>query len=85
MAPPSAREVLRFCFLGSGRGSVADSIAVVLAWCFTSAILLFNGLFGLLLPDGNLFLRGAGTGILSSPLVYLYARARRAVHEQRTP
>ncbi|MEP6653929.1 MAG: hypothetical protein ABJA82_11245 [Myxococcales bacterium] len=33
-----------------------------------SSALVFDGLFGLLLEDGNLLIRGVGTLILSAPL-----------------
>jgi hypothetical protein len=83
MAAPGTWEVLRFCFSGRGRTSVADGVAVLSAWCLTLAILAFNAFFGLLLPDGNLLLRGVGTLILSAPLLWLYARAKRAVLARR--
>ncbi len=79
MATPGTREVLRICFFGGPRLSPAGGVAVLAAWCFALAILLFNAFFGLLLPDANLFLRGAGTLILSAPLAWLYARAKRSV------
>lgn len=82
MAAPGSWEVLRFCFSGGGRGSLADGVAVLSAWCLTLAILVFNAFFGLLLPDGNLLLRGVGTLILSAPLLWLYARAKRSVAQQ---
>jgi hypothetical protein len=44
----------------------------------------FNAFFPLLLPDGNLLLRGVGTLILAAPLMWLYARAKRAVLARRT-
>jgi hypothetical protein len=44
---------------------------------------VFNAFFGLLLPDGNLLLRGVGTLILSAPLLWLYARAKRSVLNRR--
>ena len=77
-------EVLRFCFSGGGRGSLADGLAVLAAWCLTVAILVFNAFFGLLLPDGNLLLRGVGTLILAAPLLGLYARAKRSVVRRRS-
>ena len=49
------------------------------AWCLTLTILFFNAFFGLLLPDGNLLIRGVATLILSAPLLWLYARAKRSV------
>ena len=84
MAAPGAWEALRFCFCGGGRSSLADGVAVLAAWCLTLAILVFNAFFGLLLPDGNLLLRGVGTLILSAPLLCLYARAKRSVLSRRT-
>ena len=84
MAAPGTWEVLRFCFSGGGRTSLADGVAVLSAWCLTLAILVFNAFFGLLLPDGNLLLRGVGTLILSAPLLWLYARAKRSVLARRT-
>jgi hypothetical protein len=84
MAAPGTWEILRFCFSGGGRSSLANAVAVVSAWCLTLAILFFNAFFGLLLPDGNLLLRGVGTLILSAPLLYLYARAKRSVLNRRT-
>ena len=81
---PGTWEVLRFCFSGGGRTSRADGVAVLSAWCLTVAILVFNAFFGLLLPDGNLLLRGVGTLILSAPLLWLYARAKRSVLARRT-
>lgn len=83
MAAPSTWDVLRFCFSGGGRSSLADGVAMVSAWCLTLAILFFNAFFGLLLPDANLFIRGVGTLILSVPLLALYARAKRAVRNRR--
>jgi hypothetical protein len=79
MAAPGTWDVLRFCFSGGGRSSLADGVAVLSAWCLTLAILVFNAFFGLLLPDGNLLLRGVGTLILSAPLVWLAADSRRDV------
>ena len=84
MTAPGSWEVLRFCFSGAGRRSLADGVAVLSAWCLTLAILVFNAFFGLLLPDGNLLLRGVGTLILSTPLLWLYARAKRSVLSRRT-
>lgn len=84
MAAPGTWEVLRFCFSGGGRTSLANGVAVLAAWCLTLAIVVFNALFGLLLPDGNLLLRGVGTLILSAPLLCLYARAKRSVLGRRT-
>ena len=81
---PGTWEVLRFCFSGGGRTSRADGVAVLSAWCLTLAILVFNALFGLLLPDGNLLLRGVGTLILSAPLRCLYVRAKRSVLGRRS-
>ena len=84
MAAPGTWDVLRFCFSGGGRRSLADGVAVLSAWCLTLAILFFNAFFGLLLPDGNLLLRGVGTLILSGPLLGLYARAKRSLLNRRT-
>ena len=84
MAAPGTREVLRFCFFGGGRSSLADGVAVVSAWCLTLAILVFNAFFGLLLEDANLLIRGVGTLILAAPLLCLYARAKRSMLERRT-
>jgi hypothetical protein len=84
MAAPGIWEVLRFCFSGGGRHSLADGVAVLSAWCLTLAILFFNAFFRLLFEDGNLFIRGVGTLILSAPLLCLYARARRSVLKRRT-
>ena len=84
MAAPGTWEVLRFCFSGGGRSSLADGVAVLFAWCLTLAILVFNAFFGLLMEDGNLLIRGVGTLILSAPLLYLYARAKRSVLDRRT-
>ena len=81
---PGTWEVLRFCFSGGGRNSLANGAAVLSAWCLTLAILFFNAFFGLLLPDGNLLLRGVGTLILSAPLLWLYARAKRSLLARRT-
>lgn len=79
MAASRTWEVLRFCFFGGGRRSLVDGVAALAAWCLTLAILFFNAFFRLLLEDGNLFLRGVGTLILSAPLLLLYARAKRSV------
>jgi hypothetical protein len=84
MAAPGTWEVLRFCFTGGGRTSLAGGVAVLSAWCLTLAILVFNACFELLLPDGNLLLRGVGTLVLSAPLLWLYARAKRSVLARRT-
>jgi hypothetical protein len=81
---PDTREVLRFCFFRRGRGSLADRGAVVAAWCLTLAVLLFNAFFGLLFEDGNFFIRGVGTLILSAPLAWLYARGKRSLLNRRT-
>ena len=84
MAAPSTWEVLRFCFSGGRRGSLADGVAILSAWCLALAILLFNAFFGLLLTDGNLLIRGVVTLILFAPLLCLYARAKRSVRERTT-
>ena len=74
---PGTWEVLRFCFSGGGRTSLADGVAILSVWCLTLAIRVFIAFFRLLLPDGNLLLRGVGTLILSAPLLWLYAQAKR--------
>lgn len=83
VAAPDTRDVLRFCFLGGGRSSLAHRSAVVAAWCLTLAILFFNAFFGLLFEDGNFFIRGVGTLILSAPLMGLHARGKRSLLERR--
>jgi membrane protein implicated in regulation of membrane protease activity len=83
MAEPGTWEVVRFCYTGGGRSSLANGVATLSAWCLTLAILVFNAFFGLLLEDGNLLLRGVGTLILAVPLLWLYARARRSVLGRR--
>jgi hypothetical protein len=77
MATASRWVVLRVCFFGAARDSLTDRIAVLAMWCFTLAVLLFNALFGRLLPDANLLIRGFGTLVLSAPLALLYARGKR--------
>ena len=84
MAPPSTWEVLRFCFFGDGRRSLADRVALLCVWCLTLAILFFNVFFGLLFPDGNLLIRGVCTLILFAPVLLLYARGKRSVLARRT-
>jgi hypothetical protein len=84
MAPPGTWEVLRFCFFGDGRKSLAHHVAVLSMWCLTLAILFFNAFFRLLLKDGNLLIRGVSTLILSAPLLWLYARGKRSVLARRT-
>ena len=84
MARPGTWEVLRFCFFGDGRRSLADYVAVLLAWGLTLAILFFNAFFRVLLQDGNLLIRGVGTLILSAPLLWLYARGKRSLLARRT-
>jgi hypothetical protein len=79
VAAPRIWEVLRFCFSGGARRSLADGLAVLSAWCLTLAILFFNAFFGWLLEDGNLLIRGVGTLILSAPLLGLYVRAKRSM------
>lgn len=54
-----------------------EALRALCCWCLTLAILVFNAFFGLLLPEGNLLLRGVGTLILSAPLLWLYAQAKR--------
>jgi hypothetical protein len=85
MTARGTREVLRFCFFGDGRSSLTDRVAVLCVWCLTLGILMFNGLFGLLLPDGNLLIRAVGTLMLSAPLLWLYARAKRANRTRHPP
>lgn len=79
VAAPDTWQVLRFCFFGRGRSSLADRAAIFAAWCLTLAILFFNAFFPLLFEDGNLFIRGVGTLIPSAPLVWLYARGKRSL------
>ena len=84
MATPDAREVLRFCFFGDGQSSLADRVAVLCVWGLTLAIFFFNAFFRLLLEDGNLLIRAVCTLILSAPLLWLYARGKRALLARRT-
>ena len=84
MAAPGTWEVLRFCFFGEGRSSLADRVAALCVWWLTLGILLFNALFGLLLKDGNLLVRGGGTLMMSAPLLWLYARGKRSLLARRT-
>jgi hypothetical protein len=84
MAPPSVPEVLRFCLFGAGRRSAFDRVAIVVTWCLALAVFFFNALFPLLFSDGNLFIRGAGTLILSAPLLGLYLRGKRSLLARRT-
>ena len=79
MAAPGTWEVLRFCFFGDGRSSLAGRIAILSAWCIALAILLFNAFFRLLLEDANLLIRGVITLVLFAPLLWLYARGKRLV------
>jgi len=83
MASPGTREILRFCLFGDGRCSPFDLVAIVVTWCLVLAVLAFNAFFPLLMPDGNLFIRGVVTLILSAPLVWLYVRGRRALLARR--
>jgi hypothetical protein len=83
MATPETWDVVRLCFLGDGRSSLADRIAILAAWCLALAVLLFNAFFGLLFEDGNLLVRGVITLVLSAPLLGLYARGKRAVRAQK--
>lgn len=85
MAAPGSWEVLRFCFSGGGRSSLVDRVAVLSAWCLALSILAFNAFFRLLLEDGNLLIRGVGTLILSAPLLFLYARAKRSLLGEPVP
>ena len=82
MAAPGTWEFLRFCFLGDGRRSLSGRLAIVCAWCFTLAVLVFNAFFGLLFEDGNLVIRGGGTLILGAPLLWPYARGKRAMRDR---
>jgi hypothetical protein len=82
MAAPTTSEVLRLCYLGDGRGSLASRIAVVAAWCVTLVVLLFNALFPVLMEDGNLLIRAVCTLILSAPLLLLYVRAKRSMRDR---
>jgi len=84
MAAPGMREVLRFCLFGDGRPSAFDRVAIGVTWCLALAVFFFNALFPLLFSDGNLFIRGAGTLILSAPLFWLYVRAKRLLLARRT-
>ena len=79
MAAPGTGRILRFCFFGDGRSSLADRVAVLAAWCLTLAVLFFNAFFRLLFEDGNLLIRGVPTLILGAPLLWLYARGKRSV------
>jgi len=83
LVAPSSREVLRFCFLGDARSSLTDRIAAVVAWCLALTVFFFNAFFRLLLEDGNLLIRAVITLILSSPLLWLYARAKRSMLGRR--
>ena len=82
MAAPGIWEVLRFCFFGDGKSSLADQVAILSAWCITLVILFFNAFFPLLLPDGNLLIRGVSTLILAAPLLWLYALGKRSVQRR---
>ena len=79
MAAPDTREVLRTCYFGNGRSSLADRVGVLFAWCLTLAILAFNASFRFVFEDGNLLIRTIPTFILGTPLFWLYARAKRSV------
>ena len=72
-------DALRFCFSRAGR------VAVVAAWFFAIAIVVFNGLFGILFRDGNLVVRGAPTLVLATPLFILYLRAKRLLRASSPP
>lgn len=76
MVTPTTRDVLRICFFGDGRRSLADRVAVFSAWCITLAVLAFNAFFRTLFEDGNLLIRGVCTLILSAPLLGLYMRGQ---------
>ena len=75
MAAPATLQILRFCFFGDGRSSLADRVAILAAWCLALAILFFNAFFGVLFEDGNLLIRAVPTLILAVPLGWLYSRA----------
>ena len=62
---------------------MAGRIAVLAAWGFALAIVLFNATFPLLFEDGNLLIRGVCTLVLAAPLVWLYFRAKRALGPRR--
>jgi hypothetical protein len=79
MREPTRSDVLRRCFFGGARRSVAERIAVVAAWCLALAILAFNALFRILFEDGNLLIRGVCTLVLAAPLLGLYFRAKRSL------
>lgn len=72
MAAPGTWEILRFCFSGGGRSSLADGVAVLSAWCLTLAILFFTLFFGLLLEDGT-YSSGVSARSSCPPLLWLYA------------
>ncbi|HEY8925718.1 MAG TPA: hypothetical protein VIU64_15130, partial [Polyangia bacterium] len=72
-------EIVHWCLFGDGSSSLFDRIAIVATWCLALALLVFNTFFPLLFEDGNLFIRGAGSLILSVPLFCLYVRGRRAL------
>ena len=76
MVTPTRRDVLRICFFGDGRRSLADRVAVFSAWCLTLAVLAFNVFFRTLFEDGNLLIRSVCTLILSAHLFALYTRGR---------
>lgn len=80
---PGKGEILRFCFFGEGRRSLADRVAIAAAWCVALAVLSFNACFPLLFSDGNLFIRGVGTLILSAPFLGLYVRGKRSLLARR--
>lgn len=82
MATPINWKVLRFCFFGDERRSLADHVAVFSAWCLTLAVFSFNASFGRVLEDGNLLIRGVCTLILSAPLLWLYARGRSRLNQR---
>jgi len=85
MAAPDTWSLLRYCFFGDGRSSLTDRVAILGAWCLALVIVFFNALFGLLFEDGNLLIRGVGTLVLATPLLWLLARRKRSLQNRTTP
>ena len=83
MAALGRGEIVHWCLFGDGNCSLFDRVAIVATWCLALAVFFFNAFFPLLFEDGNLFIRGAGTLILSAPLLCLYVRGRRALSGRR--
>ena len=83
MTAPTTSEILRFCFFGDGRASLADRVAMLLVWSLALVILFFNAFFPLLLPDGNLLIRAVATLILAAPLLWLFARGKRVLNGRK--